>query len=174
MQIFEQIGKKNICLIGLMGSGKSVIAKDLSKILEVKHFDSDNEIEKNQGTSINSIFENCGESQFRQIEEEICINLLNKKNIVISLGGGSIINKNIRKIIKISSFSIYLKVSLDVLTKRLNSSNKRPLLKNVDKKDKLEQLYNERKEFYNKADLVIENNFDKNDILKKIKSKLNI
>ena len=157
-----------------MGSGKSVIGKDLGRILKVKHFDSDNEIEKDQGTSINHIFKNYGENHFRQIEEKICINLLNKKNIVISLGGGSIINKNIRKIIKSSSFSIYLKVNLDVLTKRLNSSNKRPLLKNVDKKDKLDQLYSERKEFYNKADLVIENNFDKSDILNKIKSKINI
>ena len=157
-----------------MGSGKSVIGKDLSRILKVKHFDSDNEIEKNQGTSINYIFKNYGESHFRKIEEEICIDLLNRKNVVISLGGGSIINGNIRKIIKSSSLSIYLKVNLDVLSKRLNSSNKRPLLKNVDKKDKLNQLYNERKEYYNKADLVIENNFEKNDILKKIKSKLNI
>ena len=102
-----KIKKKNICIMGLMGSGKSIIGKDLSKYLNLKFYDTDKEIELKTKKSINEIFEEEGESYFRDIEEKICIELLTNNNCVISLGGGSIINKKIRKAIK-SKFLFYL------------------------------------------------------------------
>ena len=110
-----KINKKNICIMGLMGSGKSVIGKNLSKNLNLKFFDSDKEIELSTKKSIKTIFEEQGEQYFRNIEEKICIELLSKENCVISLGGGSIINKKIRNVIKKNSFSIYLQVKLNIL-----------------------------------------------------------
>ena len=92
----NKLKKKNICIIGLMGSGKSMIGKDLSKFLKLKFYDTDKEIEIKTNKSISAIFKEEGESYFRSIEEKICVNLLNKNNCVISLGGGSIINSNIR------------------------------------------------------------------------------
>ena len=87
--------KKNICILGHMGSGKSIIGKDLSNYLNLKYYDIDKEIELNTRKSIKLIFEEKGEKYFRNIEEKICLKLLTKNNCVISLGGGSIINKKI-------------------------------------------------------------------------------
>ena len=165
--------KKNICIIGLMGSGKSIIGKDLSKYLNCKFYDTDKEIELKTKKSINTIFEEDGELYFRNIEEKICIELLTKDNCVISLGGGSVINKNIRKIIKENSYSIYLQVNLKNLEDRLKSSKKRPLLnKSQNKIEILKKIYDHRQKFYEKADFIVNNNKDKFYVLEKIKSKL--
>ena len=157
-----------------MGSGKSVIGRDLSKIFNLNFIDTDIEIEKKVGVSIENIFKNHGEEYFRKIEESICIEVLNNENCVISLGGGSITNSKIRKEIKKNSYSVYLKVDIDTLVKRLKNSKKRPLLENVDKRKKLNELYEKRKSFYNMANLVLENNYDKKEIIREIKSNLEL
>ncbi len=169
---FKTISKKNISLIGLMGSGKSIIGKELSKIFNCDLYDSDSEIEKITGDSIINLFKHKGEKYFRQVEEKVCLNLLKKDNCIISLGGGSIINLNIRKYIYKFSLSIYLKTDIDILVERLNKSKKRPLLNNVDKKTKLIEIYNSRKRYYNKADIIINNNFNKKEILNRIKTEI--
>ena len=169
---FRKISKKNICLIGLMGSGKTIIGKDLSKILKINFFDTDNEIEKKVGKKINLIFLENGEDYFRKIEEDICLDILKNKNCIISLGGGSILNQRIRTMISKYSFSIYLKVDINNLIKRLKYSNKRPLLIGKNKKKILEEIYEKRKQFYNNADLVIENNLDKYDLIERIKKNI--
>ena len=157
-----------------MGSGKSVIGKDLSKYLDFKFYDTDREIELKTKKSISSIFKENGESYFRDIEEKICIKLLANKNCVISLGGGSIINKRIRNSIRENSYSIYLQVKIENLLNRLRSSNKRPLLnKKMDNKEILQNLYNNRRKFYEKADFIVNNDNDKSQVLEKIKFKLN-
>ena len=171
----SEINKKNICIMGLMGSGKSIIGKDLSKYLDLKFYDSDREIELKTKKNINEIFEKEGESYFRDIEEKVCTELLTKENCVISLGGGSIINKKIRKVINKHSYSIYLQVKLNNLHSRLKFSNKRPLLKNnLNKKEILKNLLKERRKFYEKADLIVNNDSDKSKVIEKIKSQLNI
>ena len=166
--------KKNICLVGLMGSGKSVIGRELSKLYKLDFFDSDIEIERKTGKNINTIFEDDGELFFRKIEEEVCLELLDFDKCVISLGGGSIKNKAIRNKIKHNSFSIYLNVDINILAKRLEKSSKRPLLNNTNKKEKLFELFNERKKFYNNSDLIVSNNSEKINIINEIKSKLKI
>ena len=157
-----------------MGSGKSVIGKDLSKYLNFKFFDTDKEIEFKEKKSISKIFEDDGESYFRKIEEKICLEILAHDNCVVSLGGGSIINKRIRNILKRNSYTIYLKVELSNLVNRVKFSKKRPLLnKELDKVDIFKNLYNERQEFYEKADFTVNNDYSKSEVLKSIKSKLN-
>ena len=171
----SEINKKNICIMGLMGSGKSIIGKDLSKYLDLKFYDSDREIELKTKRNISEIFEKEGESYFRDIEEKVCTELLTNENCVISLGGGSIINKNIRKVINKHSYSIYLQVKLNNLHSRLKFSNKRPLLKkNLNKKEILKNLLKERRKFYEKADLIVNNDSDKSKVIEKIISQLNI
>ncbi len=174
MLYLGKIKKKNICFMGLMGSGKSIVGKELSKSLDLKFYDTDREIELKTKKSIRAIFEEQGEPYFRGIEEEICIELLNRDNCVISLGGGSIVNKRIMKKIKINSFSIYLRVKLNNLVNRLSFSKKRPLLiKNHNKKEILENLLYDRHKFYEKADLIVDNDNDKLQVLEKIKFELN-
>ena len=169
------IKKKNICIMGLMGSGKSMIGKDLSKYLNLKFYDTDKEIELKTKKNISSIFEEKGEAYFRTIEEEVCIKLLTKTNCVISLGGGSIISKKIRNAIIKNSFSIYLRVKLNNLQNRLKFSTKRPLLnKNLNKKEILENLLKDRKKYYEKADLIVNNDSEKFKALDKIKYQLDM
>ena len=160
--------------MGLMGSGKSIIGKDLSKYLNFQFYDTDKEIELQTKKSIKNIFEENGESYFRNIEEKICLELLNYSNCVISLGGGSIINKKIRKAIKENSYSIYLQVKINNLVDRLKSSKKRPLLNNNKNKiEIIKNLYEDRRKFFEKADFIINNDNDKNQVLEKIKTELN-
>ena len=171
----SEIKKKNICILGLMGSGKSIIGKDLSKYLNLKFYDTDREIELKTNKKIISIFEEKGESYFRDIEEKVCIEILTNDNCVISLGGGSIISEKIRKIIKKNSYSIYLKVKLNNLQNRLKYSRQRPLLnKNLNKMEILQNLLKDRQKYYEKADLIINNDGDKFQTLNQIKSQLNI
>ena len=166
--------KKNICIMGLMGSGKTIIGRDLSKHLDFKFYDTDKEIEGKTHKNINAIFKDEGEKYFRSIEEKICLELLDKRNCVISLGGGSIISDKIRKSIQNNSFSIYLQVKLNNLFNRLKSSSKRPLLNSsLNREETLKILYNKRKKFYEKADFIVNNDNDKSQVLEKIKSELN-
>ena len=170
----SEINKKNICIMGFMGSGKSVIGKDLSKYLNLNFYDTDKEIELKTKKKINEIFEKEGESYFRDIEEKVCIEILTNDNCVISLGGGSIISKKIRKIIKKNSYSIYLQVTLNNLLNRLKFSRKRPLLNhNSNKNEIMQKLLRDRQKYYEKADLIINNNGDKFQTLNQIKSQLN-
>ena len=169
----SEIKKKNICIMGLMGSGKSIIGKDLSKYLNFKFYDTDKEIELMTNKKISSIFEEEGEPYFRYIEEKVCIKMLTNDNCVISLGGGSIISKKIRKIIKRNSYSIYLQVKLKNLQNRLKFSRKRPLLmNNSNRVEILENLLRDRQKYYEKADLIINNDGDKSQSLNEIKSQL--
>ena len=85
--------KKNIVLIGMMGSGKSSIGKILSKKLNLEFIDIDSKIEEKENMTISQIFETKGEEYFRKLEEIISINNLKLQNKVISLGGGGYINK---------------------------------------------------------------------------------
>ena len=76
----NDIKKRNICIMGLMGSGKSIIGKDLSKNLNLKFYDTDKQIELKTKKSINAIFAEEGESYFRTIEEDTCLDLLANHN----------------------------------------------------------------------------------------------
>ena len=163
---------RNVCLIGLMGSGRTVIGKELSQILGLNFIDTDYEIEKNIGKSIKKIFEEHGEDFFRNIEEQIWLKVLENRNYIISLGGGSILNKNIRNSMKNNSYSIFINVNTDIILKRLGNSKKRPLLNNINKELTLRKLFNERIEYYNQADLIIKNILDKKEIIKKITAEL--
>jgi len=168
----EKIGKKNICLIGLMGSGKSVIGKLLAQELRLGYYDSDNLIEKKIRKSINQIFSDHGESYFRNIEQDIVLSLLDKKNCVISLGGGSILSNLTRKSLFINSFSIYLKADIEILYERLIKTKKRPLINNKNIKEKLIQLTQERNKYYRKANVIVNNLKNAEEALIAIKAKL--
>ena len=168
----EKLSKKNICLIGLMGAGKSVIGKLLAKELRMRYYDSDKFIEKKLKKSINQIFSDHGESYFRNIEEDIVLSLLDKKNCVISLGGGSILSDLTRKALFINSFSVYLKVDIEILYERLIKSKKRPLINNKNIKEKLIHLTQDRNKYYRKANLIVNNLKNTEEALITIKAQL--
>ena len=89
--------KKNLVLLGMMGSGKSTIGRLVSKKLSQKLVDIDDIIEEETNMKINEIFLKKGEIFFRNLEEKITLKFLDNYNIIISLGGGAFINDRIRK-----------------------------------------------------------------------------
>ena len=149
--------KLNISLCGMMGSGKSAIGKILANKLDYNFIDVDKMIEFDARKTIKKIFEEDGEQYFRDLEEKKTINILELKETIVSLGGGAIINKNIRGSIKKNSYNIYLNVNIDILTKRLQNSKTRPLIYKKNLKKELINLIGIREKFYRKADLIVKN-----------------
>ena len=159
---------KNIVFLGMMGSGKTSIGFLISKKLNLEFFDIDNHIENNLGMKISKIFKNKGEKFFREYEEKITLNILKKNNIVISLGGGAFLNKNIRNEILKNHFSFWLKLESDILIKRIKNSTKRPLAYNISDIE-LKNMIKERSKIYSKALYKINcNNLNKTKIMNKI------
>ena len=160
--------KENIVFLGMMGSGKSSIGSLISKRLEMEFFDTDQCIENELNMKISKIFKEKGESYFRNIEEKITLQILKKRGIVVALGGGAFLNKNIRKEVIKNHFSISLKVSSDILIKRLKNTKNRPLASNASKEE-LMDLIKKRSNFYSRALYkVICNNMSKTQIINKI------
>jgi len=172
--IFSDYNKLNITFCGMMGSGKSLIGRKFAKIINYNFLDTDSLIEKKTGKSINQIFNDSGEIFFRELEENYIGKILLKKNYVFSLGGGVMNNFKLRNIIKKNSFNIYLKVEKHLLSKRLESSKNRPLISNINIKQKLNELMKERESFYKEADLTIKNDKKISDTINELKKKFNI
>ena len=160
--------KKNIVLIGMMGSGKSSIGKMLSKKLKLAFIDIDAIIEESENKTISEIFKNNGESYFRKIEEDISISKLKLQNKIISLGGGGYINSNIRKQCLKSCISIWLSWKHETLINRIKNSKKRPLAIKLNSTE-IKKLIIERSKIYNSSNYKINcDNLDKKVIVKKI------
>ena len=143
---------EKICVIGMQGSGKSTIGRALSDYLKFDFYDTDEQIEIESQSKIKDIFNKKGEEYFRKLERSIFKKLILKKKIVVSTGGGIILNN---KDLLNQTFNIYLKCDLETLIKRTSRNKNRPLLKNnVEKNMKI--LFNDRKEIYNEtSDLTI-------------------
>ena len=160
--------KKNLVFLGMMGSGKSSIGYLVSKKLNLKFADIDNLIEKEAGMSISNIFKKNGEIYFRNLEEKVTINTLKNINGVVSLGGGSFINKKIRKEVLANHISFWLNEDESVLLKRIRNNKKRPLAFNSTDQE-IKELIKKRSKIYVKAQFKINCNIlTKAEITKKI------
>ena len=146
--------KKNIVLLGMMGVGKSAIGKIISKKINMDFFDIDKIIENSYKLKIKDIFKIKGESFFRNLEENKTLNILEKKNSVISLGGGAFINKKIRHKVLVNAKSFWLNISIEEIKKRLKNNKNRPLI-NLYGVNSVEKIINERKKFYSQANYQI-------------------
>ena len=160
--------KKNLVLLGMMGSGKSVIGNLISKKLKLKFIDIDNVIEKEANMNIAEIFSKKGENFFRNLEEKITLKSLESSNVVISLGGGGFVNEKIRKEVITNNFSFWLNWNNTTLLNRIKNSYKRPITFYLSNQ-KLLELIEKRKKIYSKADFEINcNKLSKTEIVKKI------
>ena len=163
--------KKNIVLLGMMGSGKSTIGSLLAKKLDRVLIDIDKIIEKMQNQKISQIFELKGEAYFRELEFNITTQFLNDNDKLISLGGGAFMNKELRKIIKQNSKSFWLHWNANTLIKRIKNNDKRPIVKNMNQAE-IKKLINERNKIYYYADFkIICENLKKSEIVDKILQK---
>ena len=160
--------KKNLVLVGMMGSGKSTIGKLLSEKLNLKFYDIDKIIEFDQKMKIAEIFTQKGEKIFRAIEEKTTIDHLDLSEVVISLGGGSFLNENIRKKAINKSKTFWLNWNSSTLISRIKKSKKRPIAFNLNDSEILE-LIEKRAKIYSKAQFKINcHKLKKTEIVNKI------
>jgi len=160
--------KKNLILVGMMGSGKSTLGSLISKKLNLKFIDIDNILENEAKMKISEIFKKKGEDFFRNLEEKITLKVLRLNNNVISLGGGGFINEKIREEVLINNFSFWLNCDAKTLLKRIKKNKKRPVTSSLNDNEILE-LIEKRKKIYSKAQFKINcHNLKKTEIVEKI------
>ncbi len=148
---------KNIVLIGMAGVGKTTVGRVLSKKIQRKFLDIDQEFEDQTKIRITDFFAIYGEKEFRKIERRIINDVLTKnKKLVVSAGGGIFSNDEIRDLIIKKSITFFLDSSIETLAERLkkNFSN-RPLLNKGNLRDNIEKLYQKRIKDYMMANHII-------------------
>jgi shikimate kinase len=150
------LGKRNIYLVGPMGSGKSAVGRILARMVDAPFLDSDAEIEKRTGVDISYIFEKEGEPRFRQREKEAIESLTKLEPLVLATGGGAILLPENRALLSKRGCVVYLMTSVEQQAHRVSHARHRPLLANVDPEAKLRQLMAEREPLYSAvADLKV-------------------
>ncbi|MBL1213180.1 MAG: shikimate kinase [Ignavibacteriae bacterium] len=155
---------KRFYLTGYMTSGKSTIGPILANVLGWDFYDLDQVIEIELSKSVVEIFEDEGEDFFRDYENKTLIKLSGLDNVIISLGGGTISNRNNFDVIKKNGKLIYLKVSPDVIYKRIKNKIDRPLFRDLVLAensenaflDKINNHMQDRLRYYEKADITID------------------
>ena len=156
--------KKIIVLVGIMGAGKSTVGKILADRLGMRFFDADQEIERAAGCTITDFFEKYGEVEFRKGEERVISRILAGEPCVLATGGGAFMSEATRLLIKKMATSVWLRVSFEVLAKRLEKRSDRPLLQTTDPQQTLKALIKKRYPIYNDADFIVDAENDGVDI----------
>jgi shikimate kinase len=147
---------RSIVLVGLMGAGKSAVGRRLAARLGLKFVDADAEIEKAAGCSIADIFEIHGESAFREGERRVVARLLKEPPHVLATGGGAFMDAETRERIRERGISVWLRADIELLLSRVSRRDDRPLLKQGDKREILDQLIKERHPVYAEADITVD------------------
>ena len=130
------------------GSGKSTVARTLSRRLELPLADSDQVIEQRLGCAIRDYFAEHGEAAFRDVEEQVIDELTQGPALVLATGGGAVLRPGNRQRLHERGTVIYLRSSPEQLFKRLRHDTKRPLLQVQDPRQRLRALYDERDPLY--------------------------
>jgi len=138
----------NVYLIGPMGSGKTTIGQRLAEMLNLEFVDNDHELEEQTGASVNLIFDLEGEEGFRKRETAMLKKLTARKNVLIATGGGTILKKENRDLLRESGLVVYLRTSVNQQIMRLSRDKTRPLLQSDNREEKLADLAKERNPLY--------------------------
>ena len=147
----------NIFLVGLMGSGKTTIGRQLAKRLGKRFVDSDHEIEARTGASIPLIFDIEGEASFRRREAEVIRDLSSQRGIVLATGGGAVLDAGTRARLAERGTVIYLRAHVNSILQRTAHDKNRPLLRTADPRRTLELLTAQREPLYREvAHLIID------------------
>lgn len=140
-----------IALIGLPGSGKSTVGRQLARRLQVPFYDSDSIIEERLGCSIREAFERDGETSFRDLEESVLDELSHIPQGVLSTGGGAILRPTTRQRLRERGTVVYLNAHPDKIFRRLQNDTTRPLLQVANPIGRLRELFAARDPLYREA-----------------------
>ena len=137
-----------LSLIGLPGSGKSTVGRQLARRLQLPFHDSDHVIEARLGCSIRQFFEREGEDSFRDVESSVIDELTRVSTAVLSTGGGAVLRPANRQHLRERGQVVYLKSSPEELFRRLRNDRNRPLLQGGDPLTRLRDLHAVRDPLY--------------------------
>ena len=146
---------RNIVLIGFMGCGKSAVGRRLASLLNLKHIDTDSEIEKITGKTIMQLFKDSA-VRFRSEETLLLRKLAGKQNLVISTGGGIVLKPENVELLKADGVLINLYADPEVIYQRVKGKRNRPLLNRGNLKERINELLKERANAYDIAELSID------------------
>lgn len=148
----------NLILCGMMGSGKSTVGAKIAQLIGWEFCDTDQMITEKHG-DIPSIFQNYGEAHFRALERETVAELALQDGLVISTGGGLVLQKGNVEALKQSGKIVFLRATVDTLSTRLKGDGSRPLLQSKTQSltDRLTALLSERTPIYEGvADFIVD------------------
>ena len=141
-------GHPLLALVGLPGSGKSTVGRQLARRLDLPFIDADQAIEARLGCSIREFFEREGEDRFRDLESEVLDQLTRQHPGVLSTGGGVVLRPLNRQILRERTQVYYLRASPEDIFRRLRHDKARPLLQVSDPLGRLRELLAQRDPLY--------------------------
>jgi len=148
--------KRNIIITGFMGTGKSVVAKQLAGKLKMQFIDMDRIIEEGRGMNIADIFARYGENYFRKQENKLVKELSQKENTVIATGGGTLLSSDNARMLGQAGEIVCLYADSQTIYNRVKRKNNRPLLKGENVLSEISRLLEERKKVYNNFTIKID------------------
>ena len=166
---------QNIALTGFMAVGKSAVGRALARKLGRRFIDLDRLIEKTEGMTVRDIFDQKGESYFRQLEKKVLIGVLQCQGQVVATGGGVVMDEENLKVLRENSLLVCLTASPEVLLKRVGNGAKRPLLGGTDRRGRIEELLKLREKNYVQARVCVDtSDLTVNQVVEKIINLLNV
>ncbi len=148
--------KKNIILVGFMGTGKSSVGRRLAQQLQMTFYDTDEEMAKVTGFDLMTLYWKCGKIRFQSEEELVLCKLLRREHCVIATGGTLELNDERLQAIRRSGMLICLKAEPDSIQQRVMRKQNRPLLRLCRESEQMHQLYDDIGCWEQVADLVID------------------
>ena len=143
----------NITLIGMPASGKSCMARYLSKRLKMKTIDGDRLIEAVTGRELQDIIDHDGLDEFKRIEEDVLLTI-DEDDLIVSPGGSAIYYPSVMEHFKKQGIVVYLYASVEVIIERLGDFSKRGVA--LKPGQTIYDLYNERTPLLEKyADVIV-------------------
>lgn len=147
---------KNIVLTGFMGTGKTEVGRLLAQRLGFTFLDADSIIEQEQKMTITEIFQRFGEPFFRDIETAVLKRLSEKEGVIISTGGGAVLRQENMDNLRKKGIIICLTASPETILRRTSNDTSRPLLQVKDPLNRIRELLEFRRPYYEKADIMVE------------------
>jgi len=138
-----------------MGTGKSEVAKELSRLRGMRLIDIDREIETSQRKTISQIFSSYGEEYFRQIETAAILQFATEQGVIIATGGGAVLREENLKALQAHGIIFCLTANPETIMLRTAGNTDRPLLGGDDRRVRIAKLLTERQPFYEKAGIII-------------------
>lgn len=145
----------NLALIGFMGTGKTSAGRLVAESLHFEFLDTDELIQARTGRAITDIFATNGEPAFRALERDVVGELAARAKTVISTGGGLPTNAENLAALKTHALTVCLWASPEKIWDRVRNQSHRPLLHDPNPQQKIRELLELRRPFYQQADVLI-------------------